>query len=298
VWRVVPSNLALGRVHLPLNWIVIAALLVILLTKPFEFARTPEGGPHANVIETSNMLHAAGARSASEILSSNPYHQDVASPTRDRFAMLYLAETPPTVDELRRVSLNTGLRFLIYDATSGVDYHPQYRALLAPEARPRGYTPIWIGENNRFVAYRFEPDVPLPQTTVSATLAGGITLVGYDVSVVRLTGSGFGVGVYLYWRATRPLTESLKVFVHVLDAQGQLAAQHDGLPAQWTYPTPAWQPGEVVIDFHQAKLDAGASRGEYVLQVGLYDEETGARVKRVDTSGGDAIVLTKITLPK
>jgi hypothetical protein len=34
------------------------------------------------------------------------------------------------------------------------------------------------------------------------------------------------------------------------------------------------------------------------LQVGLYDEETGARVKRVDGSGGDAITLTKITLSK
>ncbi len=95
VWRIVPENLALGRARLPINLIVLVLLLGLLANKPWEFARTPEGGPHANAIETSNVLHAAGARTAREILSTNPYHQDVALPTRDRFSMLYLAETPP-----------------------------------------------------------------------------------------------------------------------------------------------------------------------------------------------------------
>jgi hypothetical protein len=302
VWRIVPSDFTLGRARLPINLIVLALLLGLLANKPWEFARTPEGGPHANTIETSNILHAAGARTAREILSTNLYHQDVASPTRDRFSMLYLAETPPTVDALRRVSLQAGYRFLIFTASDGMNYHPQYQDLLSPEKRPRGYTPIWIGPDDEFVAYRLEPDAPSPQIPFPAKLAEGISFLGYDVSVSddQPAGAGQRVGVYLYWQATQPLTQSLKVFVHLLDAQGQVAAQHDGVPAQWTYNTRAWQPGEVIVDAHQIAVGANLLPREYTLQVGLYDEQTGARVNRVDDAGksvDDKIVLSKIKIP-
>jgi hypothetical protein len=302
VWRILPDNLALGRARLPINLIVPVLLLGLLANKPWEFARTPEGGPHANSIETSNVLHAAGASTAREILSTNLYHQDVASPARDRFSMLYLAQTPPTVDELRRVSLQAGYRFLIFTASDGMNYHPQYQALLSPEKRPRGFTPIWIGPDDQFVAYRLEPDVPSPQTPFPAKLAGRISFLGYDVFVSddQPAGAGQRVGVYLYWQPTQPLTQSLKVFVHLLDAQGQVAAQHDDVPAQWTYDTTAWQPGEVIVDAHQIAVGANVPAGEYSLQVGLYDEQTGARVNRVDDTGksvDDKIVLTKLKIP-
>jgi hypothetical protein len=120
------------------------------------------------------------------------------------------------------------------------------------------------------------------------------------VSDDQPAGAGQRVGVYLYWQATQPLTQSLKVFVHLLDAQGQVAAQHDGVPAQWTYNTRAWQPGEVIVDAHQIAVGANMPPHEYTLQVGLYDEQTGARVNRVDDAGksvDDKIVLSKIKIP-
>ena len=303
VWRIVPENLALGRARLPINLIVLVLLLGLLANKPWDFARTPEGGPHEGAIKTSNVLHAAGARAATEILSANPYHQDVASPTKDHFAMLYATQVPPTVAELRQMALKSGYRFIIYNSSEGTEYDPQYEELLSPESRPRGYTPIWVGQDYSFVAYRFEPDVPTPQTPFPAGLASGISFLGYDliVSTDQPAGTGHRVGVYLYWQAARPVTESLKVFVHLLDASGQLVAQHDGVPAQWTYYTYAWQPGEVVVDWHEFPVGAGVPPGEYTLQVGLYDEGTGARLSRIDADGkafDNKIILTKIKIPK
>jgi hypothetical protein len=76
-------------------------------------------------------------------------------------------------------------------------------------------------------------------------------------------------------------------------------AQDDSVPVLWTYSTDEWKPGEVVIDFHELLISASVPPGEYTLQVGLYDEASGVRLKRVDAAGSplaDTIVLSKITI--
>jgi len=54
----------------------------------------------------------------------------------------------------------------------------------------------------------------------------------------------------------------------------------------------------LIVDFHQVPIGANVPPGDYALRVGLYDEASGIRIKCVDASGGDAIVLTKISLPR
>jgi hypothetical protein len=303
LWRLLPAHLVLGKVRLPVNLLVLGLLWVPLLAIPWQFARSKEGGPHAGVIESSNMLHAAGAQTASEILSTNLYHQDVSSPTRDRFTMLYLLEAPPTVADLRQLALESGYRFLIYDSPGGPNYHPQYEALLSPEDRQPGYTPVWVAEDRQFAAYRFEPDNPTPQVSAGVRLAGGVSLLGYDliVSADQPAGTGSRVGLYLYWQTTEPLTESLKVFVHLFDPQGRLVAQHDSVPAVWTYDTQDWQPGEVVVDFHWMKVPPEVEPGSYAIVAGFYNEDTGERWPVLEGSGqpgGDHIILTRVNLDR
>jgi hypothetical protein len=298
LWQLIPWTLTRGRIHLPVNSIVLATLLMVPLATPWNFAHTREGGPHAAVIETSNVLHAAGAQTANEILSTNLYHQDVASPLRDRFTMLYTVNTPPTVNELREAATELGHRFLIYDSSNGLDHHPQYANLLQPETRPAGYTPIWVAEDRSRVAYRFEPDTPSPQVSTYVSLAGGISLLGYDLfmSTDQPAGTGSRVGLYLYWQTTKPLTESLKVFMHVFDPQGNLVAQHDSAPAMWTYDTRDWQLEEVIVDFHWAKVPADVEADACTVVVGLYDEATGNRRPVLDEAGqlaGDQIILVQ-----
>jgi len=308
LWRLLPDRWTLGRIRLPVGLLVLGVLWVPLSAVPWEFAHTGEGGPHAGVIETSNMLHAAGARAASEIVSTNLYHQDVSSPTRDRFTMLYDLEAPPTVDALRRLALESDYRFLIYDAPGGLTYHPQYEELLRPGNRRPGYTPIWTApawaeKDERFAAYRIEPDNPSPQVSTRVNLAGGVSLAGYDliVSDDRPVGTGSRVGLYLYWRTTEPLTESLKVFVHLFDPHGNLIAQHDSVPAMWTYDTREWQPGETVVDFHWMEVPPDVEPGASTIAVGLYNGGTGERWPVLGESGqpgGDQITVTHIDLSR
>jgi len=83
--------------------------------------------------------------------------------------------------------------------------------------------------------------------------------------------------------------------VHVVDDSGQLIAQDDTIPAVWTYPTNAWPAGELITDFHWIRgveLDANKP---YTLLVGLYDEDTGTRLNRLDSAG--RVVDDKLVLP-
>ncbi|HDQ71523.1 MAG TPA: hypothetical protein ENN19_05430 [Chloroflexi bacterium] len=296
LWRIVPL-VSVSRFRLPIPVIVLIFLLVTMIHIPWEFAHTVEGGPHAGVIESSNVFHAAGAESANDVLTSNHYHQDVASPTRNPYGALYLLDAPPTVPELRQKALASNYRFLYYDAANGVTYHPQYEALLNPYQQHVGYTPIWVPQSASFVAYRLEPDSPTPETATDVQFAGDISLQGYDlnVSADQPDGSGHRIGLYLYWQSGDEITESLKVFVHVFDAQGALVAQDDAVPAQWTRDTRDWTPGESIVDFHMIQLPVSATSDSYEIAVGLYNPATGER-RPVHSSRDNQVTLTQIQL--
>jgi len=76
---------------------------------------------------------------------------------------------------------------------------------------------------------------------------------------------------------------SYRVFVHLLDADGNLIAQSDGEPANWTRPTTGWMAGEFISDTHTLN-----SVGETIL-IGLYDPETGERLVLKD--GKTAVLI-------
>jgi hypothetical protein len=258
-------------------------------------------GADSTVIETSNILHAAGIHSASEVLSTHMRLQDASALARDRFAQAYwLAPGKKSVGELTQaMQANGSWRFFVYDRDTGPIAYPALKNLLAPETRPAGLTPIYVQEKNEFVIYRLAEGNPC--SSVDANFEGGIALTCYEANVSQdfPAGSGRRVGVYLTWQASAPVTRSLKIFVHLLGADGRPIAQDDSVPVLWLYPTTEWQPGENVIDFHQFAVDAVAPPGEYMLQVGLYDEETGVRVNRVDAAGNpidDKVGLSKLML--
>jgi hypothetical protein len=89
------------------------------------------------------------------------------------------------------------------------------------------------------------------------------------------------------------VNRSYKVFVHLMDADGNVVAQHDGVPALWTYRTWEWEPGEIVVDFHPVYLPPEVSTGSYSLFVGLYDEESGMRLSNSKTEN-TSVRLTQI----
>ncbi len=72
---------------------------------------------------------------------------------------------------------------------------------------------------------------------------------------------------------------SYHVFVHLIDDAGNILAQSDAIPANWTRPTTGWLPGEYVIDTHTLSLPAELPTCSLSLRIGLYDPATGARLR-------------------
>jgi len=122
-------------------------------------------------------------------------------------------------------------------------------------------------------------------TAVDATLGEQIALQGFSAPR-RQFAPGDAVPVALYWRALGEIEERLKVFVHVVDANGLLVAQNDAEPAGWLRPTVGWQRGETIADMHGVFLPAGLPPGQYEVRVGMY-RLSGERL--VVTVGGEQI---------
>lgn len=93
---------------------------------------------------------------------------------------------------------------------------------------------------------------------------------------------GASLRVVLLWE-TEGSREGIKTFVHLLDREGRLVAQHDGDPAEGAYPSSAWQAGAHFSDGHTLTLPGTLTAGEYRLFAGMYGE-TGSRLEA--TAGG------------
>lgn len=97
----------------------------------------------------------------------------------------------------------------------------------------------------------------------------------------------------LEWQPLRALDADYKAFVHVLDAQGNLAFQSDRLPLNALLPTSRWPAGQVQRDAHAVVVPAELPAGRYRVVAGVYDPATGARLP-VDGPLGDAVDLGEL----
>ncbi len=300
IWRVIPT-IQVKNIRIPLNLLALLGLLTISGPALWTYAHSREGGPHTSVIETSDRMHIAGAHTAQEIASTNLYHQDVASPTREPYRKLDAMPNAESPEQWRTVALASGIRFILYDDNDGSHYYPQHQDLLNPLQRIPGYTPVWVPESHAAVAYRIEPDNPQPTHPLHEQFENGIELLGYDVAthVRQAEGSGSFIGLYLYWKATRPISATLKVFTHVIDSQGALVGQDDSVPVLWMYAVKDWQIGEVVIDYHAIAVQPQTSLPNLSLQTGFYDAGNGERIPVLNNSehsADDKIILTTMDI--
>lgn len=94
----------------------------------------------------------------------------------------------------------------------------------------------------------------------------------------------------LVWRAEAETATGYHVFVHLVDEAGNILAQSDGVPADWSRPTTGWQPGEYVTDMHTLSLPAELPAGPLMLHVGLYDPATD---QRLQTAGAEFVTISQ-----
>ena len=99
--------------------------------------------------------------------------------------------------------------------------------------------------------------------------------------------TGMPVAFRLVWKSFAPVSANYTVFVHLLHADGTLAATADAPPCAGLYPTSFWSPGERIVDEHQWLVTVPP--GEYRVVGGLYQLDTGERLPvsgaRADPSG-------------
>jgi 4-amino-4-deoxy-L-arabinose transferase-like glycosyltransferase len=121
---------------------------------------------------------------------------------------------------------------------------------------------------------------PQPTHHLGACFAGGICLEGW-----RLDRADAGLLLTLFWQTGQPLDQDWTVFVHLVDANGALIAQHDAVPDNGRYPTTLWPTGVLIPDRHP--LAVSAIHPTMEVRVGLYLPGSGRRLPL--TVGGDVV---------
>ena len=101
------------------------------------------------------------------------------------------------------------------------------------------------------------------------------------------------IEVTLVWNSSANLTESYRVFVHLVDELGNLISQSDNEPDEWNRPTTGWLSGEYINDTHKVVVPEDLNSGIYSIYVGLYNPTS---LQRLSADGFDDgyIKLTEI----
>jgi hypothetical protein len=116
-----------------------------------------------------------------------------------------------------------------------------------------------------------EPESPLP---VGAAFVDTIQLT--DLRVIEHTANSLAE-VVLGWRALDRPTRDYTAFVHLIDQEQAIVAQHDQPPGG-DNPTHLWVPNEIVRTSFLLQLPAGVELDDLTLRIGLYNPLTGERL--------------------
>jgi hypothetical protein len=107
------------------------------------------------------------------------------------------------------------------------------------------------------------------------------------LSGLELVEEGSTLTVRLQWQALADVPRDYTAFVHVLDSEGQAAAQADVMPRGGRFPTGYWPRGAVVDDRIELSL-ADLPPGRYRVVFGVYDSQTVERLP-IATPAGEAL---------
>lgn len=138
---------------------------------------------------------------------------------------------------------------------------------------------VWI-----YPAYPSNPATFAIDRRLDVQLGEHIQLLGYQLSSDAVS-EGDELTVTLFWQSDGRLTDGYHVFVHLLDADGQIVSQHDSEPVGGERPTWDWRDREIIQDAHTLVIEPGSPGGTYTLSVGMYDVATGIRLPAVGPDG-------------
>jgi hypothetical protein len=127
-----------------------------------------------------------------------------------------------------------------------------------------------------------------PRHPIDAVWGDQVALSAYRLDGFRPGGLAH---VILWWRTLRRPDKDYSVFVHLLDAQGQMIKQFDKLPLSDFYPMRAWPVNVVQRDDYPIYIRPSANLDGAWLAIGVYDRWTSQRllVRQDGDPAGDYI---------
>ncbi len=102
---------------------------------------------------------------------------------------------------------------------------------------------------------------------------------------------------FTWWEVDRSeIGRPIAIFVHLIDSNGNIVAQQDGLG----YPLHSWQPGDAFIHVHELKIPEDLPEATYWIQMGIYEKSSGARWRIFSENDleGDRIILSPVEIKK
>jgi 4-amino-4-deoxy-L-arabinose transferase-like glycosyltransferase len=133
---------------------------------------------------------------------------------------------------------------------------------------------------------------------LEANLGDRVRFLGYDLDATSARPDGT-LHLTLYWQALAEMDESYTVFTHLLDKDHIVWGQKDSLPAGGTLLTSCWVKDEIIVDEYDIPIQPDAPPGQYVIEIGMYQLETGQRLPVIGLEGqviDDRIMLEEITV--
>lgn len=93
------------------------------------------------------------------------------------------------------------------------------------------------------------------------------------------------VSITMTWQALQKIPYDATVFVHLMDAEGNLLAQQDQQPLRGRFPTSCWLPGQVVTDVITLTHSLSENVAPMKVRMGMYTWPLLERLEVVDASG-------------
>jgi len=123
------------------------------------------------------------------------------------------------------------------------------------------------------------------ESPLSVNFEGRFLLIGYSFDDTQAQW-GKDLGIALRWQALQESDQNYAAFLHLVDGQGHIWGQGDRwLMNDSLLPTAGWEVGDIVLNGYSLSLLKGTPPGKYRLKVGVYESESGHRLKIVGEDG-------------
>jgi hypothetical protein len=86
----------------------------------------------------------------------------------------------------------------------------------------------------------------------------------------------------MYWQSLQPMTENYRVYLKLVDSDGQVWRENDSKPIFDSFLTSQWEEGVILRDRHGLEVPPKAPPGVYYLGLGLFDPDLGKDLPAVD----------------